>query len=82
MGGVFVCVGLLAFAALVVLASAFRRGRLPRVALAVVIVPFALLLAYLVAKLLYEEIIPCVAVDPKYCDFFSTQYRNLFGWEF
>jgi hypothetical protein len=41
-----------------------------------------LALAYLVAKVIYEEIIPCVAVDRRYCDFASTQYRNLFDWEF
>ena len=51
-------------------------GCLPVVALV------GLLLAYLVAKVIYEEIIPCVAVDARYCDFASTQYRNLFGWEF
>ena len=84
MGGVFVCVGVLAVAALIVLASAFRRGRLPRGLLAAAVVPFALLLlvVYLAAKLVYEEIVPCVAIDPTYCNFFSTQYRNLFGWEF
>jgi purine-cytosine permease-like protein len=43
---------------------------------------FAVLLIYLVTKLIYEEILPCVTVDSKYCDFTSIQYRNLFGWEF
>ncbi len=43
---------------------------------------FTLLLAYLVAKLIYEEILPCTTVDARYCAFSSTQYRNLFGWEF
>lgn len=37
---------------------------------------------YLLAKFAYEEIYPCVAVDESYCDFGSTQYHNLFGWEF
>ncbi len=41
-----------------------------------------LLSAYLVTKFAYEEIYPCVAVDDFYCDFGSTQYHNLFGWEF
>jgi hypothetical protein len=43
---------------------------------------FSLLFVYLVAKIAYEEIYPCVFIDAKYCDFASTQYRNLFGWEF
>jgi hypothetical protein len=45
------------------------------------VVVFAVLLAYLATKLVCEEIIPCVSVDERYCDFGSTQYRNLFGWE-
>ena len=47
-----------------------------------VLVLSGLLLAYLIAEVAYEEIYPCVAVDDRYCDFASTQYRNLFGWEF
>ena len=43
---------------------------------------FAIPMAYLVAKVVYEEVIPCATVDATYCDFDSTQYRNLFGWEF
>lgn len=46
------------------------------------VVIFAVLLTYLVAKLFYEELIPCWTVDEYYCDYGSTQYRNLFGWEF
>lgn len=38
--------------------------------------------AYLIAKVAYEEIYPCVAVDSTYCAYSSTQYHNLFGWEF
>lgn len=41
-----------------------------------------LVLAYLVVKVIYEEVIPCVFIDSRYCDFNSTQYWNLFGWEF
>ena len=37
---------------------------------------------YLVVKLIYEEIIPCQFIDPQYCNFGSTQYWDLFGWEF
>jgi len=43
---------------------------------------FTILLVYLVAKLMYEEILPCATIDSKYCNFTSTQYRNLFDWEF
>ncbi len=43
---------------------------------------FTLLLAYLAVKLMYEEILPCLTVDERYCEFSSTQYWNLFGWEF
>ena len=82
MGGVFVCVGVLAVGVLVGRASAFRRGRLPRGLLAAATAPFVLVLVYLAAQLVYEEIVPCVAIDPTYCNFFSTQYWNLFGWEF
>jgi len=49
---------------------------LPLVLLAVV------LSAYLLVKLAYEEVYPCVAVDDIYSAFDSTQYHNLFGWEF
>ena len=38
--------------------------------------------AYLIAKVAYEEFYPCAVVDRQYCDFTSTQYHNLFGWEF
>ncbi len=55
-------------------------GRVAWPAVPLVLV-FTLLLAYLVAKLIYEEILPCATVDPQYCAFGSTQYRNLFGWE-
>ena len=51
-------------------------GCLPVVAL------FSVLPIYLVAKVIYEEIVPCVFVDSRSCGFASTQYRNLFGWEF
>jgi hypothetical protein len=37
---------------------------------------------YLLAKLMYEEIYPCAVVDRQYCDFTSTQYHNLFDWDF
>lgn len=62
-----------------------RRGRNgrwllnPYLPLAVVT---GIIATYLVAKVAYEEVYPCVAVDSKYCSFSSTQYRNLFGWEF
>jgi hypothetical protein len=45
-------------------------------------VVFGVLMAYLVTKFVYEELYPYVAVDSKCCDFDSTQYHNLFGWEF
>jgi hypothetical protein len=47
-----------------------------------IVVITGVIAVYLLAKVTYEEIYPCVAVDSKYCDFSSTQYRNLFGWEF
>lgn len=37
---------------------------------------------YLVAKVVYGELYPCWYVDESYCDFDSTQYHDLFGWEF
>ncbi|MDQ3780623.1 MAG: hypothetical protein M3354_08775 [Chloroflexota bacterium] len=52
------------------------NGLLPVVGL------LGLVLAYLVAKVIYEEVIPCVFMNSRYCDFSSTQYWNLFGWEF
>ena len=51
----------------------------PYLPLVIVVGVFA---SYLVAKIAYEEVYPCVAVDSTYCDFSSTQYHNLFGWEF
>lgn len=35
--------------------------------------------SYLVAKIAYEEVYPCVAVDPTSCDFSSTQDHNRLG---
>jgi hypothetical protein len=74
---------LVGFAALLRSYRATRIGN-PRVGFGClpVLALVGLLLAYLVAKVIYEEIVPCVAVDRRYCDFASTQYRNLFGWEF
>lgn len=40
------------------------------------------LFVYLVVKVVYEEVIPCVFIDETYCQFSSTQYWDLFGWEF
>ena len=62
------------------LSSRGHRSRLGNRYLPVVIL-FGVLIAYLVAKLIYEEVIPCTFVDDRYCDFDSTQYWNLFGWE-
>jgi hypothetical protein len=79
---VFLAVGAGLSMALVGYASHRRRGGkllnryLPLVGL------YGIAMAYLVAKVVYEELIPCIFVDAKYCDFDSTQYRNLFGWEF
>jgi len=42
----------------------------------------SVLLAFRVAKIAYEETYPCVVDDSMYCDFDSTQYHYLFGWEF
>ena len=58
-----------------------RGGKLVNRYLPLVVL-FGIAMAYLVAKVVYEELIPCLFVDAKYCDFDSTQYRNLFGWEF
>ena len=51
-------------------------GCLPVVAL------FGVLLNYLVAKVIDEEMVPCVFVNSRSGDFASTRYRNLFGWDF
>ena len=63
------------------LSSRGHRRRLVNRYLPLVIL-FGLVMDYLVAKLIYEELIPCTFVDDRYCDFDSTQYWNLFGWEF
>ncbi len=47
-----------------------------------VVAVLGVLLAYLLAKVAYEELYPCLAIDRFYCDFAATQYHNLFGWEF
>jgi hypothetical protein len=58
-----------------------RGGRLTWGCLPFTVV-FWVFLEYLLTKFVYEELYPCVAVDSKYCDFASTQYHDLFGWEF
>jgi len=85
MAGVFTVVFLLV-AALVVIGvrgyvRAGRRRWLRNPYLPVVLVA-VVLSAYLAVKVAYEEIYPCYLVDEVYCDYDSTQYRNLFGWEF
>jgi hypothetical protein len=40
------------------------------------------LATYLAVKVVYEEIIPCQFIDQQYCAYGSTQYWDLFGWEF
>ena len=86
MAAFFTLLFLLVAAGFIVSLCAYRALRVDRPRAAAGCLPvvalFGLLLAYLVAKVIYEEIVPCVAVDRRYCDFASTQYRNLFGWEF
>ncbi len=43
---------------------------------------FSLLATYLAIKVLYEEIYPCMFIDNYYCNFWGTQYWDLFGIEF
>lgn len=57
-------------------------GAAGRVARGFVAVAGAVAVAVLLAKFVYEELSPCISVDRFYCDFMSTQYHNMFGWEF
>ena len=86
MAGVFTVVWVATLAALVLCVKGFWSARHHKRWRALGYVPLIVLcgvvLAYLVAKLVYEEIVPCVAVDPRHCDVDSTQHRNLFGWKF
>jgi len=82
MAAVFACVRVLVVGALALLGAAYRRGRADRALLAVAAAPPALVLASLVAKLVYEERYPCFVVHPRCCDFASTQHHNLFGRAF
>jgi Na+-driven multidrug efflux pump len=59
-----------------------KDQRQPALVWLLAIAIFSVPLVYLVVKLLFEEIYPCVFVDQIYCDFSSTRYHNLFGWEF
>lgn len=86
MAGVFTLVFLIVGVGLVLGVRGYlrygrRRGWLVNPYLPVILVAFTLSV-YLLTKFAYEEIYPCVAVDESYCDFGSTQYHNLFGWEF
>lgn len=86
MAGVFTVVfltvaALLFFGVRGYLRAGRRRSWLVNPYLPVMLVALVLSV-YLLAKFAYEEIYPCVAVDEFYCDFDSTQYHNLFGWEF
>jgi|GEM_PF-3383266 len=74
---------LAAFAGSLTLARNARGGTWRQVVPALLpLVLTALLLGYLVTKVVYEELYPCWFVDELYCDFSSTQYHDLFGWEF
>jgi len=86
MAGVFTLVFLIVPAGLVVgvrgyLGFGRRRSWLRNPYLPLLLVVLVLS-AYVLVKVAYEEVYPCVAVDEFYCDFDSTQYHNLFGWEF
>lgn len=43
---------------------------------------FAGIVLAILIKVVYEELIPCVFIDPKYCSFWNTQYWNLFNLDF
>jgi fatty acid desaturase len=62
--------------------GAVRDGRRHLNLFLVPVLLVGIVLAYLIAKVVYEEVLPCATVDARYCDYDSTQYRNLFGWEF
>lgn len=87
MAGAFILLALVAVALLVVSVRVAsygireERGWL-RVGAVLPLVVVLTLSAYLVAKVVYEELYPCWYVDESYCDFTSTQYHDLFGWEF
>lgn len=86
MAAVFTMIWLVVLAGLVASVVGVVRSRTDKNAyarwLVSVVAVFTILLIYLVVKFVYEEIIPCMSIDDRYCDFGSTQYRNLFGWEF
>ena len=86
MAAVFTFAWVVTLTALFVAASgvwgARGRSRWRAIAYLPVLILALVALAYLVAKFVYEEIVPCATVDSFYCDFDATQHRNLFGWEF